>query len=169
MSLRLINNYARTLSGVVIASWLVASYGHAQNANPLTKLRGNWSGSGSISLASGTKEKILCRSGYIIEDKVNNTLRMDLRCTGNTYKFELQSDLSYNDGKIDGVWSELTRSISGKMFGSIVGNQLRVIAESPIFQASIDLTTRGDSQSIRIQSPGSEMSEVLVSLNRNLK
>lgn len=155
--------------GVAAIFLFVVSSGHAQSANPLTELSGSWSGSGSISLVNGTKEKILCRSGYIVADKVNNTLRMNLRCAGETSQFELQSDLNYDNGNISGLWSELTRGISGKISGGIVGNQLRVIADSPIFQASIELMTRGDRQSIRIQSPGSEMSEVLVSLNRHAK
>jgi len=169
MLLKSMNQYARTLSGVVAVFLLFASSGHAQNANPFTKLGGSWSGGGSISLASGAKESIICRLGYIVEDKVRNTLQMDLRCVGDTYKFAMQSDLRYDNGEISGVWSELMYGISGKMSGSIIGNQLLIIAESPIFQASIELTTRGDRQSIRIQSPGSEMSEVLVSMNRNLK
>jgi hypothetical protein len=120
-----------------------------------------------MAMASGAKESILCQSAYVIGDGASiATLQMELRCANSNTKFELQGDLQYDNGAISGVWSELSHGISGKMSGNIVGDRLRVIAESPIFQASIELTTRGAHQSIKIQSPGSEMSEVLISLSR---
>ena len=167
MPLRSINRRAHSLTGVTVAFLLVASSGHAQSASPLTKLSGSWSGSGSIVMASGAKESILCQSAYVIGDGARvATLQMELRCANNNTKFELQSDLQYDNGAISGMWSELTHGISGKMSGSIVGDRLRVVAESQVFQANIELTTRGAHQSIKIQSPGSEMSEILISLSR---
>lgn len=169
MLLSLMYRKARTFAGVFIAFLLLASSSHAQNVNPFSKLGGSWSGSGTIIMASGEKEKILCRSGYIVEHKARNALRMNLRCAGESRKFELQSDLNHDNGKISGLWSELAHGVSGKMSGNMTGTQLRVIAESSLFQAIIELTTRGNRQSIRIQSPGSEMSEVVISLNRSAK
>jgi hypothetical protein len=156
-------------SAILVAFLFVTSSAQADNVNPFSKLGGSWSGGGTISMASGAKEKIHCRSGYVVADTSRNALRMDLRCTGETRKFELQSDLNHDNGEISGVWSENANGVSGKILGSMNGAIVRVVAESQLFQAMIELTTRGDRQSIKIQSPGSEMSEVLISLNRNQK
>jgi hypothetical protein len=167
MSLRPGNCYARTLIAAAAALLLVASSSQAQNGNPFTKLGGSWSGGGSVVFSSGTRERIRCRAGYIAADLFNlMTLRLELRCASDSYNFDLQSDINYNGGEISGVWSELTRGISGKITGSVAGNQIQAIVESQTFQAILELTTQGDRQSVRIQSPGGEMSEVVIALAR---
>jgi hypothetical protein len=166
MALRAMNRYPRTLPGVVAAFLLAASTGYALNANPFTRLGGSWSGSGSISTAKGSTDHIRCRAGYIPAD---NTLRLELSCAGDSYNFKLQSDLTYDSGTISGVWTEFTRRISGKVSGTAADNQIQAVAESQTFNLLLAMTTQGDRQSIRLQSPGSELSEVLITMNRILK
>jgi hypothetical protein len=47
-----------------------------------------------------------------------------------------------------------------------VGSQINARAEGQTFNAILALNTHGDRQSITIQSPGSEMSEVDITLTR---
>jgi len=151
----------------VAALLLVASSGQAQTGNPFTKMGGSWSGGGSVTLSGGARERIRCRAGYVAADLFNlMTLRLELRCASDSYHFELQSDLNYNGGEISGVWSELTRGISGRIAGTVAGNRIQAIIESQTFQAILEFTTQGDRQSVRIQAPGSEMSEVSIALAR---
>ena len=167
LPLRSINRYTRTLTAAAATFWLIASSGHAQKAHPFTKLGGSWSGSGSVILSSGTKERIRCRAGYTSADIFNLiTLRLELRCASDSFNFQLQSDLNYDSGALSGVWSELTRGVSGTITGKVAGDHIEAVAESQTFQAILELTTQGDRQSVRIQSPGSEMAEVLIALGR---
>ena len=47
------------------------------------------------------------------------------------------------------------------------GNQINLRANSPTFSAFLAVATRSNQQSISIQSPGSEISAVSISLNRS--
>ena len=155
--------YARTLLAILAAFMFGASFAHAQNATPFSKLHGSWSGGGSIILSDGTKERIRCRAVYSAADV---SLLLELRCASDSYNFELQSNLNYESGSIVGDWTESSRGISGTISGGASGDRIQVVAASPMFTATLNLTTQGDRQSIRMQSPGSEISEISVYLNR---
>src|SRR5512138_2817766 len=79
-------------------------------AKPFDALRGSWSGTGSITLGSGDKERIRCRANYTVE---GDYVRQDLRCASDSYKFEMQNELTHSDGQVNGNWNEVTRRASG--------------------------------------------------------
>jgi hypothetical protein len=148
----------------------VASAADSQKANPFTRFGGNWTGSGLIYLSNGTKEKIRCRAGFVPADMFNIiSLKLDLRCAGDSYNFELHSDINYDSGTISGTWSENTRGVNGRITGTINGDQIQATAESQTFNAQLELVTQGEKQTVRITSPGSELSDVLIGLNRSSK
>jgi hypothetical protein len=137
----------------------------AQQPGPFASLAGNWSGVGSIAMSNGAKERIRCRAIYKV-DGSGSKVDLQLRCASDSYKFELQGNVVYQNGEVAGVWNESTRRAAGNMTGSVNGNQIDVRAAGQTFTALLSLTTRGDKQSISIQSPGSEMLEAVVALNR---
>lgn len=79
---------------------LAPSIAFAQSA-PFAGLAGVWSGTGSISLAGGSKERIKCRATYSVGDN-GNGLQQTLRCASDSYKFELSSNVKNSGGKISG-------------------------------------------------------------------
>jgi hypothetical protein len=89
-----------------------------------------------------------------------------MTCASDSYKFELRSNISALDQRLAGTWNELTRGVGGQIVGRIVDNRLEIRAEGQTFTALLDMTTRGNRQSVSIRSPGSEMSEVSISLTR---
>ena len=169
MLLRSMTPSALALGGAVIASLLLlpVSPGRAQRAaeGPFVHLAGSWSGSGTVALASGAKERIRCRSTYQVDDDGRN-LRLELRCASDSYNFELRASVAHSNGQISGTWTELTRRLSGNISGSGTANQMQLNAVGQTFAASLSMTTRTNQQSISIQSPGSEMSGVTISLNK---
>jgi hypothetical protein len=60
----------------------------------------------------------------------------------------------------------VSRGAIGNISGTSSGNQLSLRATSPVFSAMLGVATRGNQQSITIQSPGSEISAVAITLNR---
>ena len=48
----------------------------------------------------------------------------------------------------------------------MTGNRIQATAQSAGFTASLSISTRGNRQSVVIRSPGSEISEVAISLAR---
>lgn len=154
-----------TPAGAALALLLFASAGHAQRTGPFTGMAGTWAGPGTLTLNTGTKERIRCRAQYQVGG-TGAELKLELRCASDTYKFELQSSLAHSAGNISGTWSEVSRGAIGGISGTSSGNQLSLRATSPVFSAMLGVTTRGNQQSISIQSPGSEISAVAITLNR---
>jgi hypothetical protein len=149
---------------------LLASPSVAQRSveGPFTGLPGSWTGTGTIALSSGTKERIRCRATYRL-DSSSVDLRLEISCTSDSYKFELQSHITYSDDSISGSWNETTRGVGGRIIGSATSNQIRARAEGQTFTAILAMNTRGSRQSVSIQSPGSEMSAISIELTRGSK
>lgn len=128
-------------------------------------LAGSWSGSGTISLSSGSRERISCRASYS-PGSGGTTLRLSLRCASDSFKFDLRGDLSAPGSSISGTWSEVTRNVNGTVTGGGTPDQINVTARSSTFSAFLNVSTNGNRQSVSITSPGSEMNEVSISLAR---
>jgi hypothetical protein len=157
----------QTVFAVLLA--LLASPSLAQSAEgPFAGLPGSWTGTGTISLSSGAKERIRCRAAYRL-DSSSTDLRLEMSCTSDSYKFELQSHITYSDNAISGSWNETTRGVGGNITGTATGPQIRARAEGQTFTAILAMNTRGSKQSVSIQSPGSEMSNITIDLTRGSK
>ena len=100
----------------------------AQTAqSPLESLAGSWSGSGTITLASGDREPIRCRGTY----KVGNggrTVEQGLRCASDSYKFDVDGKFSFNaaaGGTISGTWQEKNYKNGGVLTGTARGGSIK--------------------------------------------
>ncbi len=161
------------------AAWWVAAAllacagagGHAQGSasaagpGPFANMSGSWSGAGVITLSSGSRERIRCRATYAAAEG-GNTLSLALRCASDSYKFELRGNAVHDNGGITGTWSEATRNAAGQIIGKVSGNQIQARTDGQTFAALLSMSTQGNRQSISIRSPGSEMSDVTISLSR---
>lgn len=153
--------------------WLTAvaaiAFGTASSsasAGPFSDLAGSWSGSGHISLADGTKERIRCRAHYAVGGN-GNVLQQSLRCASDSYNFELRSDVESHGGRISGNWNESTRSIGGTLSGHAAPGRLEVNVENPNFNAHLTLIVHGHRQSVVIRtSGGGQFSGASISLAR---
>jgi hypothetical protein len=138
----------------------------AQSAAPFAGLAGVWSGTGAIALADGHKERIKCRATYAVGDN-GNGLQQTLRCASDSYRFDLSSDVRNAGGRIEGTWAEATRGVNGSLQGRAQGGLFQVVVTSPAFTADLTLTTRGNNQTVKISSQGSEFSGVTITLARS--
>jgi hypothetical protein len=153
------------LAAVAAAVLSSASPAAAQGA-PFAGLAGVWTGTGAISLANGSRERIKCRATYAVGDN-GNGLQQTLRCASDSYKFELASNVRNASGRISGTWSEATRGVSGDLQGRAEGGLFQVVVSSPAFTADLTLTTKGNSQTVKITSQGTEFSGVTITLARS--
>ena len=152
-------------AAAIAAAAVLASVGLAQaTTSPFSLLSGTWAGSGAITLASGAKESIRCRAVYNV-DAAGTNLDLRLRCASDSFKFELQSNAAHNNGTVSGSWTELTRHVGGTIAGSASGSRIQVLVQGTI-AAHLAVNTRANQQLISIQAPGSEMSNVSISLSR---
>ena len=138
--------------GLVLALWLSAyGGGHTQGLALFQKLAGQWSGSGTIELSNATNEPIRCRAAYDVLEQQNN-LQLNIRCASESYGFDLRASATYAAGAITGTWSEATRNAAGTISGKADGDRFQVVAKGPAFTAILTLVTRGNRQSVTIQS-----------------
>ena len=152
--------------GAVFA--LAASTGNAgATESPFTHLAGAWSGGGTITLASGSKEQIRCRANYNVDGSGSN-LDLTIRCASDAYKFELQSNVAHNGGALSGNWAELTNHVGGTISGSASGNRINVTVGGAL-AARMAMSTSATRQSISIQAPGSDLANVSITLNKGAR
>jgi hypothetical protein len=166
VSLSLRNKVRSIMTAAVAAGILVvaAPPGAVALAGPFTALAGSWSGGGTVTMSSGTRERIRCRATYDV-DKAGISLNLTLRCASDSYNFELQSSVAHSGGAVSGTWAELTRHVGGNVEGSARGNRIQVRV-SGVLSAMLAVSTNANRQSISIDAPGSEMSAVAISLSR---
>ena len=151
-------------AAVAVFFGLAVAAGPAQAQSPFAGLTGSWSGNGKITTTSGS-ERIRCRGSYRASES-GSTLALRLRCAGDSYKFEIASDINYDGGNISGSWSETTRQVHGSISGRATPTHITAQTSAVGFNAAVSISTRGNSQSVVIRSPGSEISEVSVTMGR---
>ncbi|HLH13042.1 MAG TPA: hypothetical protein VKV77_14350 [Methylovirgula sp.] len=138
----------------------------ASAEGPFASLAGSWAGSGTISMNSGTHERIRCRGTYDVSQG-GDTLTQSLLCASDSYKFDVQSTVSEQGGAISGNWTETTRNASGTVSGQIRGPVIQVLVTGVGFTAGISIATRGRTQSVAIRpSGGTDVAGVIVTLHR---
>jgi hypothetical protein len=163
---RSIASISAIVPAVLAAGVFFGALAHGQSSGPFAVLTGAWSGSGSLALSTGSNERIRCRAKYEVAD-AGSSVRLELRCASDSYKFQLQSDIVSRNGEVQGNWNETTRRVAGRVTGTADSAHINVRVESQQFAALLTLATSGDRQSISIKAPaGSEMSAATITLNR---
>lgn len=155
---------AAAVAGLLLLS---AAAGDARSEpGPFSALAGSWSGGGMIKKSNGASERIRCRSAYEPAGAANLSLR--LRCASDSYNFDLTANVAYQGGTISGSFQEATRSVAGGISGRSAseGRQVQAVAQAPGVTSNITLTTRGNHQSVSIVTPGTEVPEITVSLEK---
>jgi hypothetical protein len=140
-------------AGIGAALLLSVSASHAQSSGPFAGFDGAWTGNGTVSLSDGSTERIRCKADY----KVGGgglSLKQNLHCASDSYKFDLSSDVTSQGDRISGHWSEASRNVFGELQGTAGGGQIEVFVEANGFAANLTLRTNGSKQTVQISSKG---------------
>jgi len=137
----------------------------APSSSPFGGFAGTWSGSGTIALSNGTTERLRCQATYAVASAGTN-LRQSLRCTSDSYNFELRTDINAEGGRVAGLWVETTRNMQGRISGRVAAGRIDAVAEGPGFSAGIAMASQGTRQAVSIRSQGTELSQVSVTMVR---
>ncbi len=157
-----ISFYAAAACMIVLSLWPLPGY-TAQG--PFADMSGDWSGGGTVTLSSGSSEKLRCRATYDSQAAGNN-LKLALRCASDSYNVDFRGTATNNGGNMTGNWFESTNQVAGQFVGSIKGNHINARIEGQTFAAFLNMTTHGNRQSVSLQSPGSRVSGVTIALTR---
>ena len=147
----------------VIALSLSPLPGYAEQG-PFADLSGDWSGGGTVTLSSGSNEKIRCRATYDSQAAGNNLKA--LRCASDSFNVDFRGTAINSGGNMTGNWFESTNQAAGQFFGSIKGNRIDARIEGQTFAAFLNMTTNGNRQSVSLRSPGSRVSNITMALTR---
>jgi hypothetical protein len=137
------------------------------SSSPFQALSGSWAGGGTLTMASGTKERLRCRARYDVNGG-GSAVDLRLRCASDSFTFELQSNVAHSNSAVSGTWTETTRHVGGSIEGSARGNRINVRV-SGVISALLAVNTNANQQSISIEAPGTEMAMVAISMNRGSK
>ena len=154
------------LSTAFAAALLVPALTTPAIAGPFTAMSGNWSGGGTLMMSNGSQDRLSCRANYMV-GAGGGSLRLNIRCASDNYKFDLVSNVVDNGGTISGQWSEASRNARAILTGRTSGDRIDVVARSDLFTASLSLTTGRNQQSVTIVQQGSEVTRVSLTLSKH--
>jgi hypothetical protein len=160
---------AQMISGALAAGAIlfstIAFLGSANAADgPFANMGGTWTGSGTITV-NNNKERLRCRANYTTKNS-GSTVELDIVCAGDSYKFNLTGGVNYVNGSISGNWSESAHGAAGTISGRASAGSIQANATGPYFSALLNMRTSGNSQSVSLISPGSQISSVTMNLAR---
>jgi hypothetical protein len=125
----------------------------APAAGPFAGFEGSWSGEGTVTLESGSKERLRCRATYRVRGVSAADLDLRLICASDSYKFDFTGTArAGGNGAIGGQWTENSRNVGGSISGAARGDRIQVLIESQAFSADLSIVTRGARQSVSMQS-----------------
>lgn len=151
---------------LLVVTGFTAAVLTAAAAGTFDPFPGTWTGTGTIALSSGTKERIRCRATYRAQQS-GQSVDLNLGCQSDSYRFELAGQIrSSADGVISGTWSETTRNASGSVSGRARGEHIQLLAESSAFAADMQMTTRADRQLVTIRSKSGDIADVSITLRK---
>jgi hypothetical protein len=155
-----------TSAVIAAAVSLSFAFGGAQAvAGPFDGMAGNWSGDGRITMASGSGERLRCRSSNSI-GQGGNSLDISIRCASDSYKIDLSGYMINSNGSISGKWSEPNYNSAGSVSGRASGNGVNVIAVGNTFSARMSMTGSGGRLSVTIRPEATEIRNVSLSFRK---
>ena len=114
----------------------------AQGLDLMRNLNGAWRGKGAVTPIGGSPEFVSCRISYAMAaaDVINQVIA----CAGTDYKLEASSQVTCNGNLLEGWFEERSGHSTGKVSGTISGNQLFIEADSPSFTGNFKVTFKGE-------------------------
>lgn len=134
--------------------------------SPFQGLNGLWGGNGVVTYASGTQERLRCRVQYVIVPE-GDSISQALRCASDSYNFQINALYVHQNGNITGVWDEKYLEISGTLTGTASTGLISGNLHGPGFLADYEVSTNGNSQTVRIVAEDQEIREVAVEVRKS--
>lgn len=126
-------------------------------------LAGSWAGGGQVRLDDGRSERLTCRANY--SARGGTGLGFSIRCASPSYKIELRSTLSNQDGRVSGSWEERTFNAAGAIAGRASIGSLNLNFSGSL-SGSIAVTYGASSQRVVITSNGGGLRGISLNLSK---
>ena len=152
----------RSLCG---AALFVAASASSASAGPFDSFAGNWTGAGTILVNNGGTERIRCRATYRLGPN-GTAVSQILTCASDSYRFDLTANVENSGGQLSGDWGESSRGVSGTLQGRMSGGDVQAVVSTAGFNANLNLSIRGNKQTISIRSDNTDLRGVDISLTK---
>lgn len=155
-------------SGAIAAVLITAGSGitaAAEQPGIFLSLSGDWSGDGVVATKSGTNENIRCKAKYIVNSNGDN-LQQALRCASDSYKFEINSTMSYVNGGIVGTWADAVANVAGQLTGNVYPDRIKGSVNGSIFSAAVAVVSDGTRQSVILEPTGTSIKTVTITMKK---
>ena len=134
-------------------------------AGPFSSFEGDWTGTGTVSVENGSKERLRCKAHYDVTGG-GDAMKQNLTCASDSYKFNVVSSVKSSDGTISGDWAETSRNATGHISGKITPTQISAYVQGTGFTASIGIAAKSGRQSVTISPTGTDIRNVSVTMSK---
>jgi hypothetical protein len=155
------------ISGLLVAGVAGAAMltGSAAMAGPFDGLAGKWTGTGLLTYADGTRERLQCTATY--EQSVSDSIKQTLLCKSDSYLFRIKAFYQSDASSLTGSWQETEMDVHGRLTGSVQDGRISGKLSGPGFEATVVVDTKGNKQTVLIDAPGQQrITQVAISVSR---
>jgi len=159
---------AAALPALMLSAW-IATQAPALAGGLFVGMEGSWRGEGTIDWKTGESETMRCTANYKVEND-GNKLVQNLTCATDSTRLVIKSTITYNPdaGAVTGSWAETSYGITGFVTGNAGPGKVQAQVKSADnrFRARVNVTMRGEEQTVSILPQNFDVTEVAVTLRR---
>jgi hypothetical protein len=132
-------------------------------AGPVEDLPGYWTGTGAVTMSTGSTEQLKCVVTYKV---VGASLKQNLRCANASYTINGIADLTVIGDQVTGAWEEQTYAAKGSVTGKVVDGGFQLNIQGPTFTAAMRVTGTNCKQTLAITPTGLDVSKIALNLGK---
>jgi hypothetical protein len=155
--------HRRVFGVAVLAGNLCAAPVPAWASDLTDSLKGEWSGSGQITLANGKSERIRCHGESRAVSE--NALEQSFHCATADKGFDFSTSMHFSEGRARGDWRAPDRS--GTLSGPASLGSLRLQLLSPSGEGRLSATIGTCKQSINVTGWSKDLKSLSVHLRKD--
>lgn len=141
------------------------------SGGPFLGLSGHWSGTGTVTMADGSSERLRCKSANAVNPN-GRAIEQNLSCASDRFRVDITSNAVSAGGSLSGTWAEKSRGVRGNVSGRARGSAIYANVAGIGFAARMNVRTKGGREAVAIQSftlrphRGTDVASVSVALHR---
>lgn len=134
----------------------------AQIKDLFEELRGNWRGSGVMSLSENRRSRIVCDSTYT---GTATQLALTIACKSDFRDIKLRAKLSRNIGRLTGLWTEESYNATGSITGVASPNRIRFRIGGTVL-GTMEVTYSARAQKVVVETQGIPLEKMEITMRR---
>ena len=126
------------------------------------ELRGNWRGSGVMSLSENRRSRIVCDGSY---SGTASQLVLVIACKSDFRDIRLSAKLSRNVGRLTGLWTEESYNATGSITGVAAPNRIRFRIGGTVL-GTMEVAYSARRQTVVVETRGIPLQKMEITMRR---